>query len=100
MNGNDLELDGIWEDVPHEQMTIKDKAVKDSFHHISTQWKDLQCKKHHKAIEWLQRGMWILIGMGIIITTLLLPMLFKFGDLIFRNKVVAESNNERVEDVE
>ena len=38
--------------------------------------------------------------MGIIITTLLLPMLFKFGDLIFRNKVVAESNNERVEDVE
>jgi len=99
-NGSDLDLDSIWADVPSDKMTIKDKAVKDSFFHISKSWENLPCDKHHGGIEWLKKCMYILIGMGIIITTLLIPILIEIAPQMFNRRVAAETNVEGNEDGE
>lgn len=50
----------IWDDVPAEEMTLKDKAIKDSFLCLCAAWGQLECVKHAKEIKCLKRNhLWV-----------------------------------------
>ena len=73
-NGNDLKLEEIWNDFPKAEMDVKTKCIKDSFIAVSRKWGELPCHEHRDGIEANKRFRIVMLAMGCVIITVLMPI--------------------------
>jgi len=82
-NGDGLNLEKIWEDVPVNE-DVKIKAIKDSFIAVGTAWEHLPCKERAGELRALRKFMYVLMGIGIVISVALIPLLIEFLPKLFK----------------
>ena len=81
-NEDDLNIKDVWDDVPVED--VQTKAIKDSLIIIGTAHHNLPCKERAGELRALRKFMYVLMGIGIVISVALIPLLIEFLPKLFK----------------
>ena len=83
-NGKNPHFDDYWAGIPDDEMTRVAIATKHSFVYLSRILESAPCEKHNARISRIEKLVWVLTGIGLFATAVIIPFVVNNWDKIFR----------------